>query len=459
MTCWLNLRAFEDLRREHAVYIFWRINLITLDVSNSSQGQLSVHVVSGEPAEAYQPFCDESSSEEEKGADPDVEKDDLFTRKLNTVLPGKGVAFDRFLPKNWTPKEAEQWRQIQLGSRSRPWYKELQYIRRKPSELQEDFTIKQASTEKRQEPDTESCCRGDSRLNTQTIKPAAAMSQERAGDVTRTLKEQSLFPLRQVLDASPTYSELADFSVSRPKINPAAGPRVLTRKHNSFLTQQSLFAKQEEVADKDVEPDLANDDMFSRKTGAFHANPDLMPLCSEDRSSAGSNDSVERLVAQDRRDKTIIPDPEKDDVIIRKERFSQTKQLLPSGAPDVYNPVPFPDPWSLPESLRSRFLCPPDQVLEEEVENSDEASPCPVKDDMHSRRMAFSQANQTVCCRNFAPGSCTEEDTKKWETIREASRLRFKKRQLVERSGGVVTINVRSINVSEPNVTSPCNTD
>ncbi|XP_072332262.1 LIM domain only protein 7-like [Scyliorhinus torazame] len=422
--------------------------------SISSQRQRS-----GETAEDYQALCDGSSSEEDKGVDPDIEKDDLFMRKLNPVFPGKRVASDRFLPKDWTPKEAEQWRQIQLGSQSRPWYKEFQCIRRKPSELQEDFAMKEASTpEKRREPSSESCCWGDSRFNIQAIKSAAATSQGRAEDVTRASDEQSLFRLRQALDANRSYSELADFSISKPKVDPAAGPRIITRKQNSFLGQQAHSAKRKEEADEEVEPDLENDDMFSRKTGAFHANADLTPSCSERQSTAGSNDSVERLVAQERRDKTIIPDPEKDDVIIRKERSSQTKKMVPSGAPDMYNPVPFPDPWNLPESLRSRFLCPPDHVSEE-AETSDDASPCPVKDDMLSRRMALSQANQSVHCRNFAPGSCTEEDAKKWETIREASRLRYKKRQLVERSGAAVTLNMRSICISEPTVTSVCHAD
>ncbi|XP_060681889.1 LIM domain only protein 7-like isoform X6 [Hemiscyllium ocellatum] len=403
--------------------------------SGSSQKQLSVLVVSEDSTKASQPLWDESASEEEQDADPDIEKDDLFIRKLNPVLPGKSVTFDRFLPKNWTAKEEEQWRQIQLGSRSRPWYKELQYIRRKPPELQEDahyFTINKAGTEKTRESGTENCSREVSQFNTQTIKSAGTVCHGRVEGVTRTLDGQSLFPLRQALDASVTYSQLADFSLSRPKVDPAAGPRILRQKETSFLTQQSHSAKQEEEADQELEPDLENDDMFSRKTGAFHANPDLKPLCYEDRSNAGSNDSIERLVAQDRRDKTIIPDPEKDDVVLRKERFSQTKQLVPSGAPDMYSPIPFPDFSSLPESLRSRFLCPPDQVSEE-TETCVDALPCPVKDDMLSRRMALSQANQTVHSRNFAPASCSEEDAKKWETIRKASRLRFKKQQLVER--------------------------
>ncbi|XP_059502478.1 LIM domain only protein 7 isoform X2 [Stegostoma tigrinum] len=409
--------------------------LVEENEKSGSQKQPSVCVVNEESAKAPQPLWDESASEEEQDASPDIEKDDLFTRKLNPMLPVKSVTFDRFLPKNWTAKEEQQWRQIQLGSRSRPWYKELQYIRRKPSELQEDanyFTINKASSEKTQESDTEHCCRDDSQPNTHTIKSAASVCRGWVAGVTRTIDEQSLFPLRQALDASATYSELADFSVSKPKVDPAAGPRILRQKQNSSLTQQSHSAKQEDEANQDLEPDLENDDMFSRKTGAFHANPDLKPLCCEDRTNTGSNDSIERLVAQERRDKTIIPDPEKDDVVLRKERFSQTKQMPPSGAPDIYNPIPFPDFSSLPVSLRSRFLCPPDQVSEE-AEMCVNALPCPVKDDMLSRRMALSQANQTVHCRNFAPGSCSEEDAKTWETIREASRLRYKKRQLVER--------------------------
>uniref|UniRef100_UPI00398EC6B5 LIM domain only protein 7-like isoform X2 n=1 Tax=Pristiophorus japonicus TaxID=55135 RepID=UPI00398EC6B5 len=408
---------------------------ITLVTGESEKSGSNQRLVSEESTETCQPSWDDSSSEEEKGADPDIEKDDLYIRKLGPMLLETGIAFDRFLPKKWTPEESEQWKQIQLGSQSRPWYKQFQYIRRKPSELQEElesaahhFTINNHSTEQRQESSTESCCRGDS----QTIKPAAAISQGRAEDVSHTLDEASIFPLRQALCESSTYSELADFSISRPKHNPAAGLKVIRRKQNSFLTQHAHSAKWEAETDKDLEPDLENDDMFSRKTGASHPNPGRRSLYTEDRSSVESNDSVERLVAQERRDKSIIPDPEKDDMIIRKERCSQTKQVLPSGAPDRYNPVPFPDPWTLPEALRSKFLCPPDQVSAA-TEKRKDALPCPEKDDMLSRRMALSQANQTVQCSSFAPGSCSEEDAKKWETIREASRLRYKKRQLVER--------------------------
>ncbi|XP_059826416.1 LIM domain only protein 7-like [Hypanus sabinus] len=224
---------------------------------------------------------------------------------------------------------------------------------------------------------------------------------------------------------------------------------------NPLLAEHSLSVPVE--TDEDLEPDLENDDMFSRKTGAFCATPDLKPFHAQERSSIGLSDSVEKLVAQERRDKTVIPDPEKDDVIIRKERDFQTKPSLPSGAPDIYHPVPFPDPSTLPESLRSKFLCPPERASEglEETTTDRGALPCPVKDDMLSRRMALSQANKPVQSCNFAPASCSEDDAKKWETIREASRLRYKKRQLVERLGRGGR--VRVIPACKANGASPCN--
>lgn len=228
---------------------------------------------------------------------------------------------------------------------------------------------------------------------------------------------------------------------------------------NVPLVDHSHSGRLEDEDDEDLEPDLENDDMFSRKTGAFCSTVNLKPFHSQEQSRFGSSDSVERLVAQERRDKSIIPDPEKDDVIIRKERDSQTKPPLPSGAPDIYNPIPFPDPWALPESLRSKFLCPPKPGSEEleESENGEGVLPCPKKDDMLSRRMALSQANKAVKSSNFAPASCSEEDSKKWEQIREASRLRHKKHQLVERLGHVAS--VRIIPASKPNGASPCSND
>lgn len=92
-----------------------------MDVSDSNQ--------LGGPAATCLSFGDESSSDDETGAIPDIEKDDLYARKLNPVGAGPGVARDTFLPKYWTPEGAEGWKQIQLGSQRRPWYKQIQYIR------------------------------------------------------------------------------------------------------------------------------------------------------------------------------------------------------------------------------------------------------------------------------------------------------------------------------------------
>ncbi|XP_069746649.1 LIM domain only protein 7-like isoform X4 [Narcine bancroftii] len=386
----------------------------------------------GGTAAASQSLGDESSSEEESTAIPDIEKDDLYARKLNPVGARTGVKLDRFLPKQWTLEGAEQWKQIQLGSQRRPWYKQFQYIRRKPSEFPEDLEFDVNHFSLKGSPEQSQVA--SSVCDVQTVK-SPAISQEKAEGVTHTSDEPSLFPLLQVLHASPAYSAVADFSVSKPKLNPAAGPRILTRNQNPFDAKHFHSGTCEREMDEVLEPDLENDDMFSRKTGAFCATPDLKPFYSQKQSSFGSSDSVIRLVAQERRDKSVIPDPEKDDLIVRKERDSQTKPVLPSGAPDKYNPVPFPDPWTLPESLRSKFLGAPERPSEEseETENERGALPCPKRDDMLSRRMALSPANKTVQPCNFAPATCSEEDAKKWERIREASRLGYKKRQLIKR--------------------------
>lgn len=70
-------------------------------------------------------YCDED--EEEVGI-PNIEKDDLYFRKLSSSVPNTVVAFDKFLPKFWTPEEELLWKKVKKSS-FKPWYKEIQGFR------------------------------------------------------------------------------------------------------------------------------------------------------------------------------------------------------------------------------------------------------------------------------------------------------------------------------------------
>lgn len=66
--------------------------------------------------------------EEEEIGIPNIEKDDLYFRKLNSSASNTVVAFDKFLPKFWTPEEELLWKKIRKSS-FKPWYKEIQGFR------------------------------------------------------------------------------------------------------------------------------------------------------------------------------------------------------------------------------------------------------------------------------------------------------------------------------------------
>uniref|UniRef100_A0A452IGJ4 Uncharacterized protein n=1 Tax=Gopherus agassizii TaxID=38772 RepID=A0A452IGJ4_9SAUR len=75
-------------------------------------------------------FSGYSDDEEEKAVGiPNIEKDDLYVRKLNSAVSNPVVSFDKFLPKFWTPEEELHWKNIKKGYSSKPWYKELQGFR------------------------------------------------------------------------------------------------------------------------------------------------------------------------------------------------------------------------------------------------------------------------------------------------------------------------------------------
>nr|XP_031322000.1 LIM domain only protein 7 isoform X14 [Camelus dromedarius] len=237
-----------------------------------------------------------------------------------------------------------------------------------------------------------------------------------------------------LLQALQTYSDDFLSSETNVKTDPTAGPRLITRRKN--LSYAPGY-RPEDLEMAALDPDLENDDFFVRKTGAFHANPCVVRAFEDLRRLSEQDDPVERdIILQCREGELVLPDLEKDDMIVRRIP-AQKKEVPLSGAPDKYQPVPFPDPWTLPPEIQAKFLC----VLERTCPPKEKSSSCRLlvpscrqkKDDMLARKIQSWKLGTTVPPISFMPGPCSAADLQKWEAIREASRLRHKKRLMVER--------------------------
>ncbi|XP_065600122.1 LIM domain only protein 7 isoform X3 [Cyrtonyx montezumae] len=372
--------------------------------------------------------------EEEEIAIPNIEKDDLYFRKLSSSASNTVVPFDKFLPKFWTPEDELLWKKIRKSS-FKPWYKEIQgFSRRKSDSEDTDFAHKQSSAIVANQPrpsfEWNSSCRRDQNYKPTAEYMGSSLSQITEGKILEASDQPSQFLLLQALQK---YSDYLS-SEMKAKIDPTSGPRLIKCRRNiSFIPG----CEEGDTENGYLYPDLENDDLFVRKTGAFHVNhvvlqdPQYFKKFSEQESPLEGE-----IILQPREGQPVIPDLEKDDMIFRKI-LSQKKEVPLSGAPDKYHPALFPDPWSLPEEIRSKFLC----LLEKNVTPEERKSSGRVlspssrhkRDDMLARKIESWKVGSSMQPVNFIPGPCSEEDWKKWEAIREASKVRHKKRQMVER--------------------------
>ncbi|XP_006901192.1 PREDICTED: LIM domain only protein 7-like [Elephantulus edwardii] len=247
-------------------------------------------------------------------------------------------------------------------------------------------------------------------------------------------KEFQGFSQFLLLQALQTYSDDILSSETNIRIDPTSGPRLITRRKN--LSYAPGYRK-DDLDISALDPDLENDDFFVRRTGAFHANPCVLQAFEDFRRFSEQDDPVERdIILQCREGEPVLPDLEKDDMIVRRIP-AQKKEVPLSGAPDRYQPVPFPEPWTLPPEIQAKFLC----VLERTCPSKEKKNSCRVlvpayrqkKDDMLTRKIQSWTLGTAVPPVSFMPGPCSETDLQKWESIREASRVRHKKRLMVER--------------------------
>ncbi|XP_061485998.1 LIM domain only protein 7 isoform X3 [Rhineura floridana] len=374
-------------------------------------------------------FSNYLEEEEEKTVGtPDIETDDLYVRKINAAMSNQKVSSHKFLPKSWIPGEELHWKKAKRISFSKQWYKEIQGFSIN-ADSEEDVARVQTSNSIMS--NLGNSCREDSIFVKQTAEYAAksiSQSTEENFSYSSDLPSQFLF-----LRALQKYSDDYLSSETRTKIDPSSGPRLLTCRKNNYFRPG---CDERDNENGDYYPDLENDDLFVRKTGAFHVNPVILQDFEYLRTSYKQGPHIEgEIVLQPRDDESAIPDLEKDDLTVRKVQLQKKVPL--SGAPDRYQPALFPDPWSLPPEIQAKFLC----LLEKTTTTDERQSGGKIlspssrqkKDDMLIRKIELLSVGVNVQPVSFSPGACSKEDMEKWEAIRDASKIRHKKRQMVER--------------------------
>lgn len=230
-------------------------------------------------------------------------------------------------------------------------------------------------------------------------------------------------------------------------VDPTSGPKLVKCERWPLLGRQDPREPPDLIDYESLNPDLENDDMFARRTLAFQSNTDLALLKTQlfNKHRHYTSEPQLNIITQQHgcTEEMDFPDIEQDDVVFRKEKTQQAHQQRPlSGAPDNYAPMPIPEPWALPPDLKARLLCPPCPLTQEAPANNPnqiEKEMRPKTDDMLVRKFGVCSDQSTLRGQSTnhmplpVPTSCSEDDLQKWQAIREASQLRYKKKLMVER--------------------------
>ncbi|XP_071662401.1 LIM domain only protein 7 isoform X15 [Patagioenas fasciata] len=185
--------------------------------------------------------------EEEEIGIPNIEKDDLYFRKLSSSAANTGVAFDKFLPKFWTPEEELLWKKIRKSS-FKPWYKEIQGFRKKSDSEDREFTYKQSSAIVANQPrpsfDWNSSCRRDQNYKPTAEYVGSSLSQIAEGKILEASDQPRL--LQKLSDEQGSKS-LNDVSVeemqSLRKIRYEELQKIKEQLHEQDMKWQEDLAK------------------------------------------------------------------------------------------------------------------------------------------------------------------------------------------------------------------------
>ncbi|XP_057707588.1 LIM domain only protein 7-like [Corythoichthys intestinalis] len=220
-------------------------------------------------------------------------------------------------------------------------------------------------------------------------------------------------------------------------LDPTSGPRLVKCQQWPLLGRQDPREPPDPIDYESIIPDLENDDMFARRTLAFQSNSELAaaktPLSAK-RCLCTSEEQINIVTQLRKEEEEEFPDIEQDDVVQRREKI-QLQQRPLSGAPDNFSPMAVPEPWDLPPELKTRLICPPCPLAQESSANKPSRvrkEPCPEMDDMLVRKFTAQHKVSAKQSCPSAPSSCSEGDLQRWQAIREASQIRYKKRLMVE---------------------------